>query len=71
MVVDIPRGGYGMKIKIDENIVESREETEDLEFLWNLLVDRVRYNKKLVPLGEYVPIKDQVAQFSVEEQVTE
>ena len=60
-----------MKIKIDENIVESREETEDLEFLWNLLVDRVRYNKKLVPLGEYVPIKDQVAQFSVEEQVTE
>jgi hypothetical protein len=64
-----------MRIKIDENIVEFRPEGEteqkDLESLWNLLVDCVRYNKKLVPMGEYVPIKDQVAQFSVEEQFTE
>ena len=64
-----------MIIKIDENIVEFRPENEteqkDLESLWNLLVDCVRYNKKLVPVGEYVPIKDQVAQFSVEEQFTE
>jgi hypothetical protein len=64
-----------MKIKIDENIVEFRPEGEaekkDLESLWNLLIDCVRYNKKLVPVGEYVPIKDQVAQFSVEEQFTE
>ena len=64
-----------MKIKIDENIVEFRPESEteqqDLETLWNLLVDCARYNKKLVPLGEYVPINDQVAQFSVEEQFTE
>jgi hypothetical protein len=64
-----------MRIKIDENIVELRpgNETEqkDVESLWNLLIDRARYNKKLVPMGEYVPIKDQVAQSSVEEQFTE
>jgi hypothetical protein len=64
-----------MQIKIDENVVEFRPESgteqKDLESLWNLLVDCVRYNKKLVPMGEYVPIKDQVAQFSVEEQFAE
>jgi hypothetical protein len=64
-----------MRIKIDENIVEFKPETEtekkDLVALWNVVVDCVRYNKKLVPIGEYVPIKDQVAQFSVEEQYTE
>ena len=64
-----------MKIKIDDNIVEFRPEGEgeqkDLESLWNLLVDCVRYNKKLVPMGEYIPIEDTVAQFSVEEQFTE
>jgi hypothetical protein len=64
-----------MRIKIDENIVEFKPETEtekkDLASLWNVVVDCVRYNKKLVPIGEYVPIKDQVAQFSVEEQYTE
>jgi len=60
-----------MKIKIDENIVEFSPETEtetkELEALWNLIVDCVRYNKKLVPIGEYVPIKENVAIFSVEE----
>ena len=64
-----------MKIKIDANVVEFRPESEteqkELESLWNLVVDCVRFNKKLVPIGEYVPIKDQVAQFSVEEQFTE
>jgi hypothetical protein len=64
-----------VRIKIDENIVAFRPENEteqkDLESLWNLLVDCVRYNKKLVPMGEYVPIKDTVAQFSVEEQFSE
>ena len=60
-----------MKIKIDENIVEftpeTDTETKDLETLWNLIVDCVRYNKKLVPIGEYVHIKENVARFSVEE----
>ena len=64
-----------MKIKIDANVVEFRPESEteqkELESLWNLVVDCVRFNKKLVPIGEYVPIKDTVAQFSVEEQFTE
>jgi hypothetical protein len=61
-----------MRIKIDENVVEFRPENEneqkDLESLWNLLVDCIRYNRKLVPIGEYIPVKDNVAQFSVEEQ---
>jgi hypothetical protein len=61
-----------MRIKIDENVVEFRPESEteqkDLESLWNLLVDCIRYNRKLVPMGEYISVKDNVAQFSVEEQ---
>jgi hypothetical protein len=61
-----------MRITIDENVVafkpENETETRDLTALWNLIVDCIRFNKKLVPIGEYVPIKENVAQFSVEEQ---
>jgi hypothetical protein len=61
-----------MRIMINENIVsfkpENETETRDLTALWNLIVDCIRFNKKLVPIGEYVPIKENTAQFSVEEQ---
>jgi hypothetical protein len=68
-------GGCRMKITIDGDIVafkpENETEMKDLTSLWDLIVDCVRYNKKLVPIGEYVPIKENVAQFSVEEQFTQ
>ena len=48
-----------MKISVDKNIVEfvpeSDQETGQLETLWNTIVDCVKFNKKLVPIGEYVP----------------
>jgi hypothetical protein len=45
---------------------ESDEETNQLSALWNMLIDCVGYNKKLVPVGEYVPHKKNEAQFTVE-----
>ena len=44
-----------MKITVDKNIVEfvpeNTLETTDLEKLWNTIVDCVKFNKKLVPIG--------------------
>ncbi|SFM39572.1 hypothetical protein [Thermodesulforhabdus norvegica] len=49
-----------------EFIPESDLETNSLEGLWRLLVDCVRFNKKLVPMGEYIPQKKNVARFAIE-----
>jgi len=61
-----------MKIKIDKNLVEfipeSNQETTDLQQLWNTIVDCVKFNKKLVPIGEYVPQKSNQARFTIEEK---
>lgn len=61
-----------MKITLDKNVVEfvpeSNEETIDLEKLWNTIVDCVKFNKKLVPIGEYVPQKANLARFAIEEK---
>lgn len=60
-----------MKINKDNNLVEftpeSDEETKALSDLWNVIVDCVKFNKKLVPVGEYVPDKENIARFTVEE----
>jgi hypothetical protein len=60
-----------MKIKKENNLVEftpeSPEETQSLSELWNVVVDCVKFNKKLVPVGEYVPEKENKAQFTIEE----
>ncbi|ADH86799.1 hypothetical protein [Desulfurivibrio alkaliphilus] len=60
-----------MEIKIDKNLVELKpgttEETEGLEKLWRLLVDCMRKNRKMVPVGEYVPGKENLARFYIEE----
>lgn len=60
-----------MKIKIEKDLVEfgpeSQEETAMLEALWKLVVDCVRFNKKLVPVGEYIPQKQNIARFVVED----
>lgn len=60
-----------MNIKIEKNLVEfgpeNEEETAMLEDLWKLMVDCVRFNKKLVPVGEYIPQKHNLARFVVED----
>jgi hypothetical protein len=60
-----------MQIKIDKNLVEftpeSKDETTMIEALWRLMVDCVRFNKKLVPVGEYIPQKKNLARFVVED----
>ena len=59
-----------MKIAIDKELVEfepeSDEETAMMETLWRLMVDCVKFNKKLVPVGEYIPQKRNLARFVVE-----
>lgn len=59
-----------MKISVENNIVEfvpdSEKETRQLEILWNTIVDCVKFNKKLVPIGEYVPQKSNTARFTIE-----
>ena len=59
-----------MKIKVEKNVVEfvpqNDLETQQLQTLWNTIVDCVKFNKKLVPIGEYVPQKSNQARFSIE-----
>jgi len=59
-----------MKIRIEKNLVEfkpeNKEETANLEVLWRKIVDCVRFNKKLVPIGEYIPQKNNMARFAIE-----
>jgi len=61
-----------MKIKVDKNLVEltpeNTVETEQLQKLWNTIVDCVKFNKKLVPVGEYVPQKSNLARFAIEDK---
>ena len=61
-----------MKINIEKLYVEftpeNAEEISKLEALWRLIVDCARFNKKLVPIGEYIPQLDdkKVARFAIE-----
>ena len=60
-----------MKINIDKNLVEFKPENADekakLEELWRLVIDCAGISKKLVPVGEYVPAKnDKGASFFIE-----
>ena len=60
-----------MKISVNRNVVEmvpeSDAEIKNLELLWNTIVDCVKFNKKLVPIGEYLPRKENLARFAIEE----
>ncbi|NOY52537.1 MAG: hypothetical protein GXP58_02830 [Deltaproteobacteria bacterium] len=60
-----------MKINVEKALVEftpeTDEETASLEKVWNLIVDCVKANKKLVPVGEYVPAKRKLARFAIED----
>ena len=60
-----------MKIDFDNNLVEftpeSEQEAEAMTKLWKLVVDCVKFNKKLVPVGEFMPPKTNSARFAVED----
>jgi hypothetical protein len=59
-----------MKITIEKNLVEfvpeNDTETDQLQKLWNTIVDCVKFNKKLTPIGEFVPQKSNTARFAIE-----
>ena len=63
-------GEFNMKIELSKTTVEFTPEADYeqtmLEGLWRMLVDCARFNQKLVPVGEYVPAKNNTAQFAVE-----
>lgn len=60
-----------MKIAIDNKLVEitpeSETEIEQLDALWKIIIDCVGSNKRLVPIGEYIPGKSDLARFSIED----
>lgn len=59
-----------MKFELEGSLIrmtpESEKEKTELNQLWNILVDCVKYNKKLVPVGEYIPGIKEVATFNIE-----
>ena len=59
-----------MEISVDRNVVEFKpgnaQETAAMELLWRVIVDCMRENKKLVPIGEYIPGKENLARFVIE-----
>jgi hypothetical protein len=59
-----------MKIEIEGTLLkmtpENNKEKDDLAKLWNMVVDCVRDNKKLVPVGQYTPGLKETAMFNIE-----
>ncbi|MDA3834940.1 MAG: hypothetical protein PF495_16260 [Spirochaetales bacterium] len=59
-----------MKINVDKNVVEftpeNAQETASLELLWKVVVDCDGNNKKIVPMGLFVPGHDTLARFHIE-----
>ena len=55
-----------MQINIEKNYIELTPERSDerakLETIWKMMVDCVRFNKKLVPMGEYIPPENEYSQ---------
>jgi len=59
-----------MKISFDKNLVslvpENSGETAGMQRLWRVLIDCVNETRKLTPVGEYVPQKNNTATFFIE-----
>ncbi|MDH3329866.1 MAG: hypothetical protein OEM01_11575 [Desulfobulbaceae bacterium] len=59
-----------MKIIVDRNVVEfvpdTPQETADMEVLWRVVVDCVKDSKRMSPIGEYIPLKSNIARFVIE-----
>ena len=61
-----------MKITIENNKLvqftpETDAEKQALGGLWNVVVDCVKFNKKLVAVGEYTAGQTEQARFAIEE----
>lgn len=59
-----------MKISLDKNVVEftpeNEQETASLDILWKVVFDCNGNNKKIVPMGQFVPGHDKIARFNIE-----
>ena len=59
-----------MKIELEGSLLkmtpENEREKEELNQLWTKIIDCVKDNKKLVPVGQYIPGMKEVAVFNIE-----
>ncbi|MDI6744897.1 MAG: hypothetical protein QMD07_05930 [Thermodesulfovibrionales bacterium] len=59
-----------MKIELEGALIkmipENDREKNELNQLWVILIDCVKENKKLVPVGQYLPGMKEVATFNIE-----
>ena len=59
-----------MKIELEGTLLkmtpESDREKKELNQLWTVIIDCVRENRKLVPVGQYIPGMKEVAVFNIE-----
>jgi len=59
-----------MKIELEGTLLkmtpENDREKEELNQLWTIIIDCVKDNKKLVPVGQYIPGMKEVATFNIE-----
>lgn len=60
-----------MKIELEGTLLkmtpENDREKKELNELWSIIVDCVNTNRKLVPVGEYIPGMKEVAVFNIEQ----
>jgi hypothetical protein len=60
-----------MRITTENTLVELKpenpQEITELDALWKIIVDCAKFNKKLVPIGEYLPGETKVARFNIED----
>jgi hypothetical protein len=63
--------GEIMKVNINLNLVEftpeNDQEVKDIDAVWKIVVDCVKANQKLVPVGEFIPGKSEFARFAIED----
>ncbi len=59
-----------MKIELEGSLLkmtpENDREKQELNQLWTIIIDCVKENKKLVPVGQYIPGMKEVATFNIE-----
>lgn len=60
-----------MRITLDKKLVEVKpenpQEVKELNALWQEIIDCVKTNKKLVPIGEFLPGEKEIARFHIED----
>ena len=61
-----------MKIELGGTLIkmmpENDREKNELNQLWTILIDCVKENKKLVPVGQYLPGMKEVAAFNIKQR---